>query len=120
MFASWLYNRQESERWIKIAEATADRAGANNAVRATVLKSRIVSHFRSGHADKNLELHKELIALLECLYGEDDSRVAKAIRYRGNNYSFLHQPELALADARRALELLFLVVGPNEHLLVEL
>ena len=120
LFANWLDNRQESERWIRIAEAIAERTGANNAVRANVLKSRIVANFRSGHADKNIELHKELIALLESLYGEDDSRVAKAIRYRGNTYALLHQPELALADAQRALELKSRVVGPNHPGLAEL
>jgi hypothetical protein len=57
---------------------------------------------------------------LESLYGEDDSRVAKAIRYRGNTYSFLHQPELALADAQRAAELQSRVVGPNHPGLAEL
>ena len=113
LFAAWLDNQQESERWIGIAEAIADRAGANNAVRANVLKSRIVANLRSGHADKNIELHKELIALLESLYGEDDSRVAKAIAHRSVTYSLMHKPELALADAQRAVELQSRVVGPN-------
>ena len=117
LFAVWLDNQHESERWIMIAEAIADRAGANNAVRATVLASRIAVNLTSGHADKNVELQKELIELLEDLYGEDDSRVAKAISNRSVTYFRMHEPELALADAQRAANLRSRVLGPNHPIL---
>jgi serine/threonine protein kinase/tetratricopeptide (TPR) repeat protein len=117
LFAVWLDNQQDSERWIMIAEAIADRAGANNAVRANVLASRIAVNLIYGHVDKNVELQSELIELLERLYGEDDSRVAKAISNRSVTYFRMHKPELALADAKRGAELQSRLVGPNHPLL---
>jgi serine/threonine protein kinase/tetratricopeptide (TPR) repeat protein len=117
LFAVWLDNQQDSERWIMIAEAIADRAGANNAVRANVLASRIAVNLIYGHADKNVELQGELIELLERLYGEDDSRVAKAISNRSVTYFRMHKPELALADAERAAKLQSRLVGPNHPVL---
>jgi serine/threonine protein kinase len=117
LFAVWLDNQQDSERWIMIAEAIAARAGANNAVRANVLASRLAVNLVYGHADKNVELQRELIELLERLYGEDDSRVAKAISNRSVTYFRMHKPELALADAQRAVKLQSRLVGPNHPML---
>ena len=113
LFGSWLDNPQEGERWMTIAEAISDRVGPNHALQAEVLASRIVVNVMARHPEKNIELQKEHLKLVESLYGAADPRVAAAIGNRAVTYFFLHQLELALADAQRALEIQILVVGPN-------
>src|SRR5690242_8612822 len=111
--ATWLDQLQEGERWVKIAEAAADRAGPNKALQAEVLASRIALNMLAGHPEKNLDLNEQRIQLVQSLYGEDDPRVADAFINRGATYGFLNQHELSLSDTRRGLEIQIRVFGAN-------
>jgi tetratricopeptide (TPR) repeat protein len=117
LFANWLDNVPEAERWMQIGQAIADRAGPNSALQANLLEARIYVNVKAGRAQDNVELHEQVIKLLESLYGEDDPRVGMAISNRSVSYYLLHRHEQAVADGRRALEVQIRVFGANDPLL---
>jgi hypothetical protein len=57
LLSSWLSKPQEGERWMKAAEAIADRAGRNDALDAALLGSRIPVNAMLGHPELNQDLH---------------------------------------------------------------
>jgi serine/threonine protein kinase len=112
LFVMWRDNFEEGERWAQIAQSISDRAGSNSDLQAEVLASRIIVNYTT-HPEKNIELHEQLISLLQSLYGENDPRVATAIGNRAVTHYYLHMLEPALSDERRSLELKIRLVGPN-------
>jgi tetratricopeptide (TPR) repeat protein len=110
-------NVPEAERWVQISQAKADRAGPNSALQANLLEARIYVNVKAGRAQDNLELHEQVIKLLESLYGEDDPRVGMAISNRSVSSYLLHRHEQAIADGRRALEVQIRVFGANDPVL---
>jgi len=117
LFANWLDNVPEAERWVQISQAKADRAGPNSALQVNLLEARIYVNVKAGRAQDNFELHEQVIKLLERLYGEDDPRVGMAISNRSVSSYLLHRHEQAVADGRRALEVQIRVFGANDPLL---
>jgi tetratricopeptide (TPR) repeat protein/predicted Ser/Thr protein kinase len=117
LFANWLDNVPEAERWAQIGQAKADRAGPNSALQVNLLEARIYVNVKAGRAQDNLELHEQVIKLLESLYGEDDPRVGMAISNRSVSSYLLHRYEQAVADGRRALEVQIRVFGANDPVL---
>jgi serine/threonine protein kinase len=113
-FANWLDNAGEAERWMQISQASAERAGPNHALQAELLEARISVNVKAGRAQDNLELHEQLIKLLESLYGDNDPRVGVATSNRAVSYYLLHRYEPAVADARRALDVRIRVYGAND------
>jgi tetratricopeptide (TPR) repeat protein len=114
VFANWLDNAPEAERWVQIGQAVADRAGTNSALQADLLEARISVNVKAGRAQDNLALHEQLITLLESLYGENDPRVGVAISNRAVSFYLLRRYEQAVADGRRALEVRIRVLGAND------
>jgi tRNA A-37 threonylcarbamoyl transferase component Bud32/tetratricopeptide (TPR) repeat protein len=117
LFANWLDNVPEAERWVQIGQAKADRAGPNSALQVNLLEARIYVNVKAGRAQDNLELHEQVIKLLASLYGEDDPRVGMAISNRSVSSYLLHRHEQAVADGRRALEVQIRVFGANDPVL---
>ncbi|MET0593290.1 MAG: serine/threonine-protein kinase [Polyangiaceae bacterium] len=114
LFANWLDNVPEAERWVQISQAKADRAGPNSALQVNLLEARIYVNVKAGRAQDNFELHEQVIKLLESLYGEDDPRVGMAISNRSVSYYRLLRYEQAAADAKRALDIQIRVFGAND------
>jgi tetratricopeptide (TPR) repeat protein len=99
---------------VQIGQAIADRAGPNSALQVNLLEARISVNVKAGRAQDNLELHEQVIKLLESLYGDDDPRVGMAISNRSVSHYRLHHNEQAVADARRSLEVQIRVFGAND------
>jgi tetratricopeptide (TPR) repeat protein len=117
--SSSLDKPQDGERWIKVAEAIAERTGQSD-VLDEVLASRIAVNAATGHPELNLELHDNEVALLERLHSQRDPRVARAIVSRGITKYFLGKFEPALVDIQAGIALLTAVAGPiHPHLALD-
>jgi tetratricopeptide (TPR) repeat protein len=114
LFANYLDNVPEAERWVRIGQAIADRAGPNSALQVNLLEARIYVNVKAGRSQENFELHEQVIKLLESLYGEDDPRVGMAISNRSVSYYRLQRYEEAVRDGKRSLEVQIRVFGAND------
>jgi tetratricopeptide (TPR) repeat protein len=120
LLSSRLEQPQDGERWMRAAEAIANRAGLPDALHASLLASRITVNAMLGRSALNPELHDQEVALLERLYSKRDPRVARAVINRGLTLSSLGKFDRALEDIQTGIALSTAVAGPgNPHLVLD-
>jgi tetratricopeptide (TPR) repeat protein len=100
-------------RWGALADATVERAGSDDLVRATLFANWGNLHWDQGQYDQALADHRRALALREKVQGHEHPSVASSLLDIGNVLDDQGKSDEALASYRRALAIEERTLGPD-------
>ncbi len=104
----------EGERWAEIAHGALERAGGDEELRATLLRTESWAHDERGDGKGAVALAEEALAIGERLYGKDSLRIATFLNALGSAYDKVARYEDSRSAHERALAISRRELG-NEH-----